>query len=414
MFRHTLRVLLLVLSAVGLVFVLNGLRPVRLTPFLVPSFFAAWLVVELAPQLLVVTVVGVAVSALVGGLHGVAWIGLLLAALAAAGLVQMVREAQQVEVAADQVLQEWSAVAPAEPHVATLLRRFFRPMAFKDPHVERVKDLSYGDAGSRHHLDVYRRTDHPSGCPTLLQVHGGAWVIGNKDQQGRPLMLEMARRGWVCVAPNYRLSPRATFPDHVIDVKRALAWVRENVAEYGGDPGFVVITGGSAGGHLSSLAALTANDPEYQPGFEDVDTTVQGCVPYYGVYDLEGETGTKAHKVRHDRLLTRLVMKTRDSETFRKASPLARVSADAPPFFVIHGRNDTLVPVEEARLLVERLRATSSNPVIYLELPGTQHAFDVFPSVRSDAVVRAVARFLEALRVHHAAPDDVSAPGRGR
>jgi acetyl esterase/lipase len=392
---HTLRVLLLVLSAVGLVFVLNGLRPLRLTPVLVPSFFAAWLVVELAPQLLALSVVGIGLAVWLGG---VTWPGLVLAGLVVVGLLWMVLQAQQVEAVAGVALAQWPEIGPSEPHLASAVRRFFRPMAFTDPQVERIKDIPYGEAGVRNHLDVYRRADHPTGCPTLVQVHGGAWVIGTKDQQGRPLMLEMARRGWVCFAPNYRLSPRATWPDHVVDVKAAIAWVREHGAEYGADPGFLVLTGGSAGGHLVSLAALTANDPSYQPGFEDADTTVQGCVPYYGVYDIAMETGTRAAKVRHRTLMTRLVMKTREEEAFRKASPLARVHADAPPFLVIHGRNDTLVPVQEARLLVERLRAVSPGPVVYLELPGTQHAFDVFPSVRSDAVVRAVARFLEALR----------------
>ena len=400
---HTLRVLLTVLSAVGLLFVLNALRPSTLTPLVVPGFFAAWLTVELAPQLLVLTVVGVALTA---WLSSVTWLGLLLSALVVVGLGWLAAQAHQVEAVADVALQEWPEIGPSEAHASSLVRRFFRPMAFKDSQVERTKDIAYGEAGRRNHLDVYRRKDHPTGAPVLLQVHGGGWVIGTKDQQGRPLMLEMARRGWVCVAPNYRLSPRATWPDHVIDVKRALAWVKENVEQYGGDPGFIVITGGSAGGHLSSLVALSANDPEFQPGFEDVDTTVQGCVPYYGVYDLEQETGTKSARVRHETVLTRLVMKTKDAEPFRKAAPIARVHADAPPFLVIHGRNDTLVPVQEARLLVERLRATSPGPVLYLELPGTQHAFDVFPSVRSDAVVRAVARFLEALRVRAgAAPE---------
>jgi acetyl esterase/lipase len=398
---HTLRVLLVVLSAIGLLFVLNALRPPTLTPLIVPCFFAAWLTVELAPQLLVLTVVGVALTA---WFSSVTWLGLLLSALVVIGLGWLAAQAHQVEAIADVALQEWPEVGPSEAHTPSLVRRFFRPMAFKDAQVERTKDIAYGEAGSRNHLDVYRRKDHPTAAPVLLQVHGGAWVIGTKDQQGRPLMLEMARRGWVCVAPNYRLSPRATWPDHVVDVKRALAWVKENVEQYGGDPGFVVITGGSAGGHLSSLVALSANDPDFQPGFEDVDTTVQGCVPYYGVYDLELETGTKSAKVRHD-MLTRMVMKTKDEETFRRAAPIARVHADAPPFLVIHGRNDTLVPVQEARLLVQRLRETSPGPVLYLELPGTQHAFDVFPSVRSDAVVRAVARFLEALRA--------TAPARG-
>jgi len=83
-------VLLLVLSVVGLAFVLNGLRPLRFVPLFAPAFFASWLVVELAPQLLVITVVGVSLTAVLGGLHGLAWLGLGLAAVAAAGLLAMV------------------------------------------------------------------------------------------------------------------------------------------------------------------------------------------------------------------------------------------------------------------------------------------------------------------------------------
>jgi acetyl esterase/lipase len=278
-------------------------------------------------------------------------------------------------------------------------------MSFSHPDVERIVDVRYSDVSKRHRLDVYRHKDRPTSCPTLLQVHGGGWVIGDKKEQGRPLMLHLASRSWVCFAPNYRLSPRATWPDHLVDVKRALAWVREHGTEYGADPGFVVLTGGSAGGHLVALAALTANDPRYQPGFEEVDTSVAGCVPYYGVYDLVGETGTKAARVRRRHLLDRIVMKTTDDQVYRDASPIEAVRADAPPFLVIHGRNDTLVPVAEARLFVERLRAISSSPVLYIELPGTQHAFDVFPSIRSAHVVRAVGRFVELLKLRASVSD---------
>ena len=95
-----------------------------------------------------------------------------------------------------------------------------------------------------------RRARGARSAPVLLQIHGGGWTIGDKRQQALPLMMHLSRRGWICVAANYRLSPRATFPEHLIDVKQALRWVRENIAEYGGDPGFVAITGGSAGGHL--------------------------------------------------------------------------------------------------------------------------------------------------------------------
>ena len=84
----------------------------------------------------------------------------------------------------------------------------------------------------------------------LLQVPGGAWAIGMRRPQAYPLLSHMADRGWVCVSIDYRVSPRNTWPDHIVDVKRALAWIKENIAEYGGDPDFVAITGGSAGGHL--------------------------------------------------------------------------------------------------------------------------------------------------------------------
>jgi acetyl esterase/lipase len=351
--------------------------------------------VELAPQLLALTVV---VTLLLTVLVGISWLGLLVTVLVVAGLLVMIAESERAAAKADTALAEWPEPPEREPFQAGLVRRFFRPMSFRHPDVERTVDVAYGDL-PRHKLDVYRRKDHPVGAPTLVQVHGGAWVIGDKREQGRPLMNHLAARGWVCFAPNYRLSPRATWPDHLVDVKRALAWVREHGEDYGADPGFLVLTGGSAGGHLTALCALTQNDPMWQPGFEDADTSVTACVPYYGVYDLNGETGTTAATVREKRLLARMVMKTRDREVFRLASPLSHIEGDAPPFFVVHGRNDTLVPVEEARLFVERLRAASSNPVLYLELPGTEHAFDVFPSIRSDHVVRAVGRFCELVRV---------------
>lgn len=75
-------------------------------------------------------------------------------------------------------------------------------------------------------------------------------------------------------------------------MKQALAWVKANIAEYGGDPDAVCITGGSAGGHLTALAALTPNDPKWQPGFEDADTSVAAAVPVYGRYDWFSTTGT--------------------------------------------------------------------------------------------------------------------------
>ncbi len=258
-------------------------------------------------------------------------------------------------------------------------------------------DISYGEYGSRNHLDIWRRPDADRGgrAPVLLQVPGGAWMIGGKRQQAYPLMSHLAELGWVCVAINYRLSPRSTWPDHIVDVKRALAWTKEHIAEYGGDPDWVAITGGSAGGHLSALAALTANDPQFQPGFEDADTSVRAAVPFYGIYDLTAADDSVNPLMTP--MLAKHVFKLRRgdiAEPFRAASPITHVSADAPPFFVLHGGNDSLVPVGQARAFTERLREASRQPVVYAELPFAQHAFDIFGSTRAVHAAVAVEQFL--------------------
>jgi acetyl esterase/lipase len=258
-------------------------------------------------------------------------------------------------------------------------------------------DISYGPYGRANHLDIWRRTDlrRDGGSPVLLQVPGGAWVMGNKRGQAHPLMSHLAERGWICVSINYRLGPRNTWPDHIVDVKQAITWVKTHIAEYGGDPDFIAVTGGSAGGHLSALAALTPNDPRFQPGFEDADTRVQAAIPFYGVYDLTGADARNHPNLVP--LLEKSVIKQTLADgpaTFRAASPLAYVSADAPPFFVLHGRNDTFLPVEQARVFVTRLREVSARPVVYAELPIAQHAFDVFGSARAAHAAIAVEQFL--------------------
>jgi acetyl esterase/lipase len=369
--------------------------------------FGGWLTSELAPHLLALTVADTALHITAGrrNRHGLA-----LAGCSAAGLTRMIVESERAKKHVDRALCEAlgedyrEALGPAGTHLDldTPLSQLAMPFRFQYDGVEVLKDIAYADHGRRGLLDVYRkRGETPfsgaGNAPVLLQVHGGGWTIGTKDQQGIPLMLDMAARGWVCVAINYRLSPRSAFPDHIIDVKRAIAWIREHGRELGADPSYVAITGGSAGGHLAALAALTPNDPEYQPGFEDADTTLQAAAPHYGVYDLAGATGTRQAVRLRDRYLgPRVLFKDArtDLAAFERASPLLRVNPDAPPFFVIHGRHDSLVQVTQAAEFVRRLREVSTQPVAYAALPGTQHAFDIFPSIRSAHVVRGVDRFL--------------------
>jgi acetyl esterase/lipase len=397
----------------------NALRPVPGAWPGLPAMFAGWLTAELAPHLLTLTVADTA-GELLRRRETPARraAGLALATGTAVGLGAIIKQAQDargiIEDALCEALGGQYAEAldpkPTDADLATPWRQLLWPFRMRTDDVERTKDVSYGPAGTRNLLDIHRRRgrqgDEPQSAPVLLQVHGGGWVIGDKDTQGIPLMQHMAARGWVCVAMNYRLSPRSRFPDHLVDVKRALAWVRDHAAELGADPSFVAVTGGSAGGHLAAMMALTQNDPEYQPGFEHADTTVQAAVPFYGVYDFAAESGTRSAVQRRDGFLNRYVMPAdarATIEDYAKASPLQLVDERTPPFFVIHGTHDSLVPVVEAREFVHRLHDISKQPVAYAELPGTQHAFDIFPSIRSAHVVRGVQRFLGWCLAEHRA-----------
>ncbi len=381
----------------------NALRPVPAYRAGIPAMVAGWLTSELAPHLVALTAADTA-RELRRERPGRA--GLALAGSSLAGMAALVTQSTQAKGYVDRALveglgddyRERLSARHTDLDLSTPLRQLAMPFRVADQSVEIIRDLSYADDhGKRGRLDVYRPRRRTTAAPVLLQVHGGAWSIGDKEHQGIPLMLHMAARGWVCVAINYRLSPREAFPAHLVDVKRAVAWIREHGASYGADPDFVAVTGGSAGGHLAALAALTPNEPEYQPGFEDADTTLQAAAPHYGVYDFAGATGTRKARLMRDEFLGPRVMfkdPRAELEAFEKASPLLRVSADAPPFLVVHGRHDTLVEVTQARAFVEALRGTSRQPVVYAELPGAQHAFDVFPSIRSAHVVRGVDRFL--------------------
>ena len=269
-------------------------------------------------------------------------------------------------------------------------------------------------------LDVYRPRDPRPGeepRPAVLQIHGGGWVLGSRLEQGIPLLTHLAANGWVGFNVDYRLSPAVTMPEHVIDVKRAIAWIREHGAEYGVDPDRIIITGGSAGGHLVALAALTANEPELQPGFEDVDTSVIAAVPFYGIYDLTDPDVVYWHDFTYW-LLEKVVIKQTLADArdvFAENSPTHRVHPAAPPFLIFHGDSDTLIPVEDARSFVAELERVSESTVRYVELSGADHAFDVFPSVRSAVVIEGIERFLRGLDADPAKFSDAGHdPGRDR
>ena len=386
----------------------NAWRPVdRRGAASTPAYLAGWPASELTVAALAAHAAVVVVGARAGGLRGrTGAANIALAAGTASLLLGLDRAGRQARGAYEDALL---SCLGADYHERIAHPAFPGPGATttRPPGLIRVArtrrrfaldaDISYGPAGRANQLDVWRRADLPrdARAPVLLQVPGGAWILGSKQGQAYPLMSHLVEQGWICVSINYRLSPRHPWPAHIVDVKRALAWVRANIARFGGDPGFLGITGGSAGGHLCALAALTPNEPAWQPGFEDADTAVSAAVPFYGAYDWtdrdhvgnRGLTSLLQKRVVQQRLLEAV-------EVFDQASPMSHIGPHAPPFFLSHGTNDSLIPVEQARLFAARLREGSQQPVVYTELPRAQHAFDVVGTPRATAAAEAVARFL--------------------
>ncbi|MET0454034.1 MAG: alpha/beta hydrolase [Mycobacterium sp.] len=256
--------------------------------------------------------------------------------------------------------------------------------------------VRYGDSPSQL-MDVWRPEELPNQpAPVLLFVPGGAWVHGSRLLQGYALMSHLAEMGWVCLSIDYRVAPNHRWPQHITDVKTAIAWARANVDKFGGDRNFVALAGCSAGGHLAALAGLSAGDPELQAHLpEGTDTSVDAVVGIYGRYDWEDRSTVE--RARFVDFLERVVVKrkiAKHPDVFRKASPIARTRPDAPPFLVVHGSADTVIPVQQARDFVAKLRSASRSVVGYVELPGAGHAFDMIDGARTGSMATAIGLFL--------------------
>jgi acetyl esterase/lipase len=402
---------LLVIGALALAADVNAYRPTRLRWVSMPSFFFSWIVIELAGWWLAieiaVTAAAVAGGALAGPDAWAGWAGLAVMAVSWAALVRLIVVSGRTS-----VTLRAAGAPPGSPVPFPHSHVIFPFLLTHRRGVRRIRDVEFAEVeGQRLRLDIYlpnggagvapgrQVTALPGGppgsLPGILQIHGGDWSFGDKGKEGVPLLGHLAANGWFGMSVNYRLSPKVAFPAHLQDVKRATAWYREHAREFGADPDFLCVTGGSAGAHLAALAALTPDDGGYQPGFEDVDARLRAAVVWYGAYDFTNRFGTWAsHEMR---MLERSVMQRKladEPAEFARASPLDRVRADAPPFLVLHGDIDTVAPVAEAREFVSRLRGVGAQPVVYAELAGAQHAFDVFPSHRTARTVEAAERFL--------------------
>lgn len=388
-------ILLLLLGLWSVAAAANALRPFRQEWLLFPSLVWSWLVIGLAGQHVFAQMGLAGLLVWWGALeHLTGWIGLVLLLGAWAGVAVLLARTRRSRRVVDDALDTTGMARSGD---AVRVWRILLAFPFRGRHVEKITNIEFRRvAGHVLKLNIYRKRGRASGRPVLLYIHGGGWIAGDKREQGLPLMHHVARNGWVCFTANYRLSPGATFPDQLVDVKAALVWIREHGETYGADPSFIAVAGGSAGGHLAALAGLTEGDARYQPGFETADASVQATVAIYGIYDLTDRMGPQAdHFV--PMLMEPIVMKAfldDEPEKYREASPIDRVHRDIPPFLVPQGNRDTLAPVVETRAFVDRRQQTSNSRVVYMEFPGAQHIFDLGYSYQSAQMIEGVLAFL--------------------
>jgi acetyl esterase/lipase len=263
----------------------------------------------------------------------------------------------------------------------------------------------------------------PAGVtPSRLAViffHGSAWYFLDKDYGTRPFFSHLVAQGHTVMDVAYRLCPEVDIFDMVGDVKRALAWMRTNSKTYGVDPQRLVLAGASAGGHLSLLAAYAHRHPQLTPAeLKDADLTVRGVISFYGPSDMRavyshtnqqklvglpkvavGPDAAQGKKNMRDAGRLDILLGGHPSEVpgaYDLASPITHVHPGCPPTLLIQGEHDLITPISATRRLHKELQKAAV-PAVSLELPCTDHAFDLMlpfisPSYRS--ALYAVDRFL--------------------
>jgi acetyl esterase/lipase len=242
------------------------------------------------------------------------------------------------------------------------------------PGVHVFKDLAYVPGGhERQKLDLYVPVDGEGPFPLIVWIHGGSWRYGSKEGC---IPVPWALKGYVVASINYRLSQDATFPAQIEDCKSAVRWLRAHAKGYKIDRDHVIAWGDSAGGHLASLLGTAGDAAEWEPRPPAESSRVQAVIDWYGRADLT-RVCTDPSMAEH--AVARLIGGSGQGvyDTARKASPIAHVTRDDPPFLIMHGEVDTTVPVQQSEDFAAALKKAGV-PVILVVLKGIGHGGEEF------------------------------------
>ncbi len=265
------------------------------------------------------------------------------------------------------------------------------------PGVKADRNLVYARAeGKDLLLDIYRPERQEGVLPLVVWVYGGAFRAGSKDDRQTAGATWLVNHGYAVAAFNYRLSQVAKFPAQTHDCKAAIRWLRANAAQYGLDPARIAAWGASAGGHLSSMLGTSGGvaDLEGDLGNAKESSRVQAVVDFFGPTDfLLMDSQAIAGGQKHDppdspesQLIGGPIQENKEKTA--RANPITYVSADDPPFLILHGDRDPLVPVGQSEIFFESLRKAGVNATFH-KIVGAGHGGPQFNSPVARAMVLA-------------------------
>jgi acetyl esterase/lipase len=247
-----------------------------------------------------------------------------------------------------------------------------------------LRDIEYVPGGhERQKLDLYLpkagevRSESSGRRPLIVWIHGGAWQSGSKD---RPPALRLVEKGYAVASINYRLSQHAIFPAQIEDCKAAIRWLRMNAGKYGYDPNRVGVWGASAGGHLVALLGTTGGVKEFDVGPNTgLSSRVQAVCDFFGPTDF-AKIGSFPSTMRHDaadspesKLVGGPIQENKDKA--QRANPIAYVTKDDPPFLIVHGDKDPLVPHNQSEILYDALKKAGVEATLYTVHGGGHGGF---------------------------------------
>jgi acetyl esterase/lipase len=243
-----------------------------------------------------------------------------------------------------------------------------------------LRNAEYVPGGhERQKLDLYlpKEADPSRKRPLLVWIHGGAWLGGSKE---RPPALRFVEKGYAVASINYRLSQHAIFPAQIEDCKAAIRWLRTNAVKYGYDPNRIGVWGASAGGHLVALLGTTGDIKEFDVGPNaNVSSRVQVVCDFFGPTDFTKMSGFPS-TMKHDapdspeaKLVGGSVQENKDKA--QRANPITYITKDDPPFLIVHGDKDPLVPHNQSEILLDALKKAGVEVTLYTVKGGGHGGF---------------------------------------